>query len=152
MHTSVNYTHLLNWSAPSCYLTIAVLNDYYSEVTAYTVLASFVFTTRMDTKVTHTDDTNYSYNMKPQTLFNQSYWVYITSLVINNQTHTHTHTHTYRHSRTEAILRNQASTGLWPAHAWFSNDSNICKNYRVKLWQMLFEFAKFSTTKVSTIR
>ena len=35
----VNHAYLYNWSAPSCYLTTAVLDDYYSEVTAYTVLA-----------------------------------------------------------------------------------------------------------------
>ena len=35
----VNHTHLYNWSAPSCYFTTAVLNDCYSEVMAYTVLA-----------------------------------------------------------------------------------------------------------------
>ena len=35
----VNHTHLDNWSAPSCYFTTAVLNDCYSKVMAYTVLA-----------------------------------------------------------------------------------------------------------------
>ena len=37
----VNHTHLGNWSAPPCYFTTAVLNDCYSEVMAYTVLAYF---------------------------------------------------------------------------------------------------------------
>ena len=35
----VNHAHLYNWSPPPLYLTTAVLNDCYSEVTAYTVLA-----------------------------------------------------------------------------------------------------------------
>ena len=34
----VNYTHLYNWSTPPYYLTTAVLNNYYSEVMAYTAL------------------------------------------------------------------------------------------------------------------
>ena len=34
-----NHTHLDNWSAPLCYFTTAILNDCYSEVTAYTALA-----------------------------------------------------------------------------------------------------------------
>ena len=35
----VNHTHLDNWNTPSYYFPTAVLNDYYSEVTAYTALA-----------------------------------------------------------------------------------------------------------------
>ena len=35
----VNHTHLDNWSASSFYFATAVLNDCYSEVTTYTVLA-----------------------------------------------------------------------------------------------------------------
>ena len=38
-YVQVNYAHLQNWSAPSCNLTTAALNDCYSEVKAYTVLA-----------------------------------------------------------------------------------------------------------------
>ena len=38
-YVQINHTHIQNWSAPSCYLTTAVLNDFYSEVTAYTALA-----------------------------------------------------------------------------------------------------------------
>ena len=34
-----NHTHLYNWSALPYYLTTAVLNDCYSEVTADTALA-----------------------------------------------------------------------------------------------------------------
>ena len=37
----VNHTHLDNRSPPPYYLTTAVLNDCYSELTAYTVLAYF---------------------------------------------------------------------------------------------------------------
>ena len=32
-----------------------------------------------------------------------------------------THTHTHRHLRAEAILRNQARTGLRQVHTWFKN-------------------------------
>ena len=39
VYVYINHTHLYNWSASSCYLTTAVKNDYYSELTAYTVLA-----------------------------------------------------------------------------------------------------------------
>ena len=35
----INHTHFDNWSVPSCYFTTAALNDCYSEVMAYTVLA-----------------------------------------------------------------------------------------------------------------
>ena len=35
----INHTHLDNLSALLCYFTTAVLNDYYSKVTAYTALA-----------------------------------------------------------------------------------------------------------------
>ena len=34
---------------------------------------------------------------------------------------THANPHAYRHSRTEAILRNQARAGYRPACAWFKN-------------------------------
>ena len=58
---------------------------------------------------------------------------HITPLVINSLggRHTHTQTHTRKHthanthtrilSRTEAILKNQAHAGLWPACTWFKN-------------------------------
>ena len=56
----VNHAYIYNWSALSCYLTIAVLNDCYSEVTAYSVLGYFiglVSTTRVDAyAVTLTND------------------------------------------------------------------------------------------------
>ena len=35
----INHTHFDNWNALSYYFTTAVLNDCYSEVTAYTALA-----------------------------------------------------------------------------------------------------------------
>ena len=46
-------------------LTTVVLNDCYSEVMAYTVLAYSVFTTYMDAKVTPTEDIDYSCHIKP---------------------------------------------------------------------------------------
>ena len=62
----------------------------------------------MDNKVTPTDNTDYNYHIKPYNLFNQSYGVYITPLVINSlrsghtDTHRHTqiHTDTHRHTHT----------------------------------------------------
>ena len=39
MYVYVNHAHLYNIGPPPCYLTTAVLNDCYSEVTAYTVRA-----------------------------------------------------------------------------------------------------------------
>ena len=54
---------------------------------------------------------------------------HIMPLVINSlsggHTHTHKHTHAYRHSQTEAILRNQAHAGLWPARAWVKNIPSV---------------------------
>ena len=47
------------------YVTTAVLNDCYSEIMAYTVLAYSVFTTRMNAYATPTNDINYSYHIKP---------------------------------------------------------------------------------------
>ena len=38
-YVNVNHAYLNNWSAPSCYLTTAVLNDFYSDLTAYRALA-----------------------------------------------------------------------------------------------------------------
>ena len=47
---------------------------------------------------------------------------HIMPLVINSLgVDTHTHTQAYQRSRTEAIIRNQACAGLWPACAWFNN-------------------------------
>ena len=46
-------------------VTTAVLNDCYSEVTAYTTLSYSVFTMHMDAKVTPTDDIDYSCYIKP---------------------------------------------------------------------------------------
>ena len=51
--------------APSCELTITVLNDCYSEVTAYTALAYSVVTTHMDAKVMPTDDIDCICHIKP---------------------------------------------------------------------------------------
>ena len=53
-------------------ITMAVLNNCYGEVMAYTTLVYFVFTMHIDAKATPTDDTDY----RPQDLFNQSYKVY----------------------------------------------------------------------------
>ena len=41
LYVYVNHTHFDKCSTPSCYFATAVLNDCYSEVTAYTALAYF---------------------------------------------------------------------------------------------------------------
>ena len=62
----VNHTHLNNQRAPSCYFTTAVLNDCYSEVMAYTVLAYSYWASFHNAYayVTPTTDTNYSCHIK----------------------------------------------------------------------------------------
>ena len=79
-----------------------------SEVMPCTAVAYSVFTTRMDAKVTPTDDTDYSCYINPQNSFNRSYRLYIMPLVIYSLGGRHTSTQAYRHSVTEAILRNLA--------------------------------------------
>ena len=65
---------------------------------------------------------------------------HITPLVINNLRGKHTHTCTHRHSQTKAIVGNQASTGLGPAHAWFKNFTPIPL--------VVYAVSKLSITKV----
>ena len=52
---------------------------------------------------------------------------HITPLVINSLGggHTHKHTNTHTDIRTGTISKNQARAGLWPAHAWFNDLSNL---------------------------
>ena len=67
MYVYVNHTYLYNWSPPPGYLTTGVLNDSYSEVMAYAVLAySYwaVSTMRKDAYATPTKDTDYNYQIK----------------------------------------------------------------------------------------
>ena len=47
------------------YLTTAIINDCYNKVMTCTALAYSVLMTSKDTKVTPTDDTNYSCHIKP---------------------------------------------------------------------------------------
>ena len=79
-------------SKPFCYLTTAVLKDYYSKVTAYNALAYSVFMMHMDAnyKIMPTDNTDYSCNIKPYNLFNQSYH---TTSFIDSLWGGHTHTY-----------------------------------------------------------
>ena len=64
MYVHINHAFLQNQSSLSFYLTTAILNDYYSKVMVYTVLALPIFMKHMDAKVTPTDDTYYSYHIK----------------------------------------------------------------------------------------
>ena len=53
-------------------------------------------------------------------MFNKSYEVHMTPLVINSLGRGHTRTRIPT-IHTGSILRNQACAGLWPARAWFKN-------------------------------
>ena len=126
MSTSTTPTFITE-VAPPYYLTTAVLNDCYSEVTAYTMLADTYWASFHDAYecyIMPTNDTDYSCHIKTHKTYltNRmgSISHQITLLVINSLGGGHTHTHAYRRSRTEVILRNQARAGLWPAHAWFN--------------------------------
>ena len=111
----VNHTHLDNLSTPSCYFTTAVLNDCYSEVTAYTALAYSYWASFHDVYIC-LRHANHRYRL--QLIFKShstcltnrigSISHHIMPLVINSFGGGHTNTHAYRHSRTEAILGNQA--------------------------------------------
>ena len=74
---------------------------------------------------------------------------HITPLVINSlgggHTHTHTHAQAYRHSRTEAILRNQVLTGLWPARAWFKKYTTVYTYSTIYVWLTLGEICHVCT-------
>ena len=41
MHIHINHTHLQNWSVSLCYFATGILNDCYSEETAYTALVFY---------------------------------------------------------------------------------------------------------------
>ena len=67
----INHAYLYNWSGPSCYLTTAVLNDCYSEATAYTALAYSYwdsFHDALGAYVMPTNNTDYSCNIKTMKL------------------------------------------------------------------------------------
>ena len=108
VYVNVNHVHLQNWSAPSCYLTTAVLNDCYSEVTACTALAYSCFHNTYGCY----GHTHWRYQLqlllyKTIELIQPINRVYIIPLVINSLRGGDTHMHAYRHLWTEAILRNQ---------------------------------------------
>ena len=86
--------------------------------------------THMDAYIMLTKDADYNCYIKAIELILTNHMGsisrHIMPLVINSlrgrHTHTQTNTHAYRHSRTEAILRNQVHAGRRPALAWFKND------------------------------
>ena len=122
----INHTHLDNCSALSCYFTTAVLNDCYSEVTAYTALA-YSYWAGFHNAYICLCHTHYRYQPQLPYISHRTYLTnrmgyishHITPLVINSLGggDTHASTHAYKHSRTEAILRNRARASLWPARA-----------------------------------
>ena len=78
----VNRTHLDNWNALLYYFATAVLNDCYSEVTAYTALAYSYCTSFHDAYIC-LRHAHYQYRLQLPykrhiNYFNQLYGVYIT--------------------------------------------------------------------------
>ena len=114
----VNHTHLDNCSALSCYFTTTVLNDCYSEVTAYTALAYSYWASFHDTYICLCH-AHYRYRLQLPYKSHRTYLtnrmgsisLHIMPLVVNSLGGGHTNTQAYRHLWTQAILRNQACTG-----------------------------------------
>ena len=74
----------------------------------------------INAKATLINHTDYNCHINAvELVYNQSYGVHITTLVINRLGGGHTDTHTDIY--TEKILRNQAHTGQRPEHSWFKN-------------------------------
>ena len=140
-YVHVNHAYLYNPSAPSCYFTTAVLNDCYSELTAYTAIAYSYWASFHDTYIC-LRHAHYWYRLQLPYKSHKTYLTnrmgsishHITPLVINSLGGGHTHAYI----RTETILRNQARAGLRPARAWFKN---VC--YFIKL------YIKGSSIKIS---
>ena len=124
-------------------ILVAVKNDCYSEAMAYMVLTYSYLVgfhdAYIDAYTTPTININHSYHIKAIYriyLANhmESISCHITPLVINSLwgrhtcTRKHTHTQAYRHSRTEAILRNQVCTSHRPAHAWINTEFIECSS------------------------
>ena len=129
MYVYINHAHLYNRSAPPCHLTTAVLNDCYSEVMAYTVLA-YSYWASFYNSYECQSHTHQRYRLQLpnscRTLLTnhiEPISCHITPLVINSLRGGHTQTRTHTDVRTKLILRNQARAGLWPAHAWFKNST-----------------------------
>ena len=122
----VNHTHLYNRSPPPFYLTTAVLNDCYGEVTAYTALAYSYWASfhNMYGCLRHAHwryQLQLSYKSHRTYLTNhmESISYHIMPLVINSLGGRHTHKQTCIPTFVvKAILRNQARQ---PVCAWFKN-------------------------------
>ena len=118
-YVHVNHAYLYNRSALSCYFTTVVLNDCYSELMAYTVLAYSYWASFHNVYIC-LRHAHYRYQLKMPYKSHRTYLTnhmgsishHIMPLVINSLGGGHTHTHAY--IRTETILRNQACT-------WFKN-------------------------------
>ena len=97
----INYTHLDNWSPQSCYLTTAVLNNCYSEVTTYTVLGYSYWTNFHDAYICLCH-AHYWYRLQQPYESHRTYLTnrmgsishHIMPLVINSLGGGHTHIHT----------------------------------------------------------
>ena len=116
----------------NCYLTTGVLNDCYSEVTAYTALAysfGLVYTTCLDVYATPTNDTCYSCHRTY--LINHMGFVlhHIMPLVINSLGGGDTHKHTYRCPHRNNSKKPGAGRLV---HAWFKKH-DCSREYHVSL-------------------
>ena len=80
-----------------------------------------VYTMRTNSKATPINNNDYSCCRTCLANRMGSISCHITPLVINSLGGGHTHTNTHTDVRTETILRNQASAGLWPVRFWFKN-------------------------------
>ena len=123
----VNHTHLQNWSASSCYLTTAVLNDCYSEETAYTSLpytdwASFhnAYGCLRHTHYRYRPQLPYKSHRTYLTNHMESISRHIMPLVIHSLGGGHTHTQT--HIQTFANRSNSKKSGV---RAWFKKGRSI---------------------------
>ena len=150
MSSYVNHTHLYNWSAQLCYFTTAVLNDCYSEVTAYTVLAYSYWTSFHDAYIC-LRHIHYRYRLQLPYKSHRTYLTnhmgsishHITPLVINSLGGGHTHIQTFAADRSNS--KKPGVRRLQPARSWFNN-------WQVKDWQMAFYLLTFPTLNSAHVR
>ena len=130
-YVHVNHAYLYNPSATSCYFTTAVLNDCYSELTAYTALAYSYWASFHDAYIC-LRHAHYWYRLQLPYKSHKTYLTnrmgsishHITPLVINSLGGGHTHTHT--HTRIHPHRNNTKKPGARRPRAWFKNFWGFC--------------------------
>ena len=125
-YVHVNHAYLYNRSAPSCYFTKAVLNDCYSELTAYTALAYSYWASFYDAYIC-LHHAHYRYQLQLPYKSHKTYLTncmgstshHITPLVINSlggrHTHTHARTHAHTHTHTHTSIHLHINDSKKPA-------------------------------------